>query len=53
MIKAGYGASTKNKNKTKQKRFPHHPLTKFKMQKYYQNNPRFNGFNSKDICNKS
>ena len=25
-----------------------HPLTNFEIQKYYQNEPRFNGFFSKD-----
>ena len=41
---------------------PLHPLTNFKMQKYYQNEPKFNGVYSRNnlpkikdgnICNKS
>ena len=27
---------------------PPHPLTNFEIQKYYQNEPRFNGFYSRD-----
>ena len=27
---------------------PHHPLTNFEIQKYYQNKPRFNGLYSRD-----
>ena len=27
---------------------PHHPLTNFEIQKYYQNEPRFNGLFSRD-----
>ena len=27
---------------------PHHPLTNFEMQKYYQNEPIFNGVYSKN-----
>ena len=42
-IRAGYGFSTK-KNLV-----PPHPLTNFEIQKYYQNESRFNGW---DICNK-
>ena len=40
-IRAGYGSK---------KVFlkPPHPLTNFEMQKYYQNEPRFNGVYSKD-----
>ena len=26
---------------------PHHPLTNFEIQKYYQNEPRFNGLYSR------
>ena len=26
---------------------PHHPLTNFEIQKYYQNEPRFNGIYSR------
>ena len=37
---------------------PPHPLTNFEIQKYYQNEPRFNGVYARDnqgwgICNKS
>ena len=27
---------------------PPHPLTNFEIQKYYQNEPKFNGFYSRD-----
>ena len=27
---------------------PHHPLTNFEIQKYYKNEPRFNGVYSRD-----
>ena len=27
---------------------PRHPLTNFEMQKYYQNEPKFNGVHSRD-----
>ena len=29
-----------------------HPLTNFETQKYYQNEPRFNGFIQEIICKK-
>ena len=32
---------------------PSHPLTNFEIQKYYQNEPRFNGVFSKVICLKN
>ena len=33
---------------------PPHPLTNFELQKYYQNQLRFNGVYSRDLlCNKS
>ena len=40
---------------------PHHPLTNFEIQNYYQNEPKFNGVYSRNklpkkgwgICNKS
>ena len=31
---------------------PPHPLTNFEIQKYYQNEPKFNGIFSRDIRNK-
>ena len=31
----------------------HHPLTNFKMQKYYQNEPRFNGVYSGNRLSKN
>ena len=31
----------------------HHPLTNFEIQKYYQNEPRFNGVYSKDNLRKT
>ena len=32
---------------------PAHPLTYFEIQKYYQNEPRFNGFFSRDNMTKT
>ena len=43
IVRAGYG----NNNK-KGFSMPSHPLTNFEIQKYYQNNPRFNGAYSTD-----
>ena len=43
IINAGYGSSKKKK-----KFMPPHPLTNFEIQKYYQNEPKFNGFYSRD-----
>ena len=34
--------------KKKKNLLPPHPLTKFEIQKYYQNEPRFNGVFSRD-----
>ena len=31
---------------------PHHPLSNFETQKYYQNEPRFNGIYSRDNLQK-
>ena len=31
---------------------PHHPLTNFEIQKYYQNEPKFNGVYSRDNLQK-
>ena len=42
MLRAGYGSSIKKKM------IPPHLLTKFKIQKCYQNKPRLNGVYSRD-----
>ena len=42
MLRAGYGS------KKKKILLPPHSLTKFEIQKYYQNEPRFNGVFSRD-----
>ena len=39
ILKTVYGSKTKKKKKL----IPPHPLTNFELQKYYQNEPRFNG----------
>ena len=56
IVRAAYGI--KKGQKTRKKRqdhekkngflMPPHPLTNFEIQKYYQNEPRFNGVYSKD-----
>ena len=56
IIRVGYGSKLDFK-------IPPHPLSNFEVQKYYQNEPRFNGDYSRDslpkknrgwgICNKS
>ena len=38
----------RQKKKKKKKIMPPHPLTNFEIQKYYQNEPKFNGFYSRD-----
>ena len=52
VTRAGYGnkKSQKRQDHKKQNGFliPLHPLTNFKRQKYYQNEPRFNGGYSRD-----
>ena len=40
ILKAVYGSKTRTKKKIL---IPPHPLTNFELQKYYQNEPRFNG----------
>ena len=64
MVRAGYGrplspASQNNKgkgygNQLKKSRFliPPHPLTNFEIQKYCENEPRFNGDDFKDAWNR-
>ena len=42
MLRAGYGSSIKKEL------IPSHPLTNFEIQKYYQNEPIFNGVYSRD-----
>ena len=46
-VRAGYG-NKKGKKTTKWIFKPAHPLTNFEIQKYYQNEPRFNGVYSRD-----
>ena len=47
IIRAGYGSKGKRIIRagygSKKKLIPPHPLTNFEIQKYYQNEPRFNG----------
>ena len=45
MIRAGYGSEG---SLTKKNLIPPHPLTNLEIQKYYQNEPRFNGVKSRD-----
>ena len=45
IIRASYGFK---KSSIKQFLIPPHPLTNFEIQKYYQNEPRFNGVYSRD-----
>ena len=47
IIKAGYG-SKKTFDQKQGFLMPSHPLTNFEIQKYYQNEPRFNGVYSRD-----
>ena len=56
IVRAGYGNKKGKKNRKKESRLwkqngflilPH-PLTNFEIQKYYQNEPRFNGVYSRD-----
>ena len=37
-----------DRQKKKKKFMPPHPLNNFEIQKYYQNEPKFNGFYSRD-----
>ena len=41
--------SSKNNKKQKEFLMPPHPLTNFEIQKYYQNQTRFNGVYSREI----
>ena len=43
--RVGYGS---NRSSFKKKLIPPHPLTKFEIQMFYQNEPRFNGVYSRD-----
>ena len=43
IVRAGYGSSVK-----KEDLIPPHRLTNFEIQKYYENEPRFNGVYSRD-----
>ena len=45
-IRAGYGS--KRPSLKKILTLPAHPLTKFEIQEYYQNEPKFNGVFSRD-----
>ena len=57
ILRAGYGSETKGtiifgygskRSSIKKKLIPPHPLTNFEIQKYYQNEPRFNDVYSGD-----
>ena len=50
IIRAGYGNKEfeKQQQKTKIILMPPHPITNFEIQKYYQNEPRFDGVYSRD-----
>ena len=56
IVRAGYGNEKGQKTTTKRQDYetknaflmPPHPLTNFKIQKYYLNGPRFNGVYSRD-----
>ena len=57
IVRAGYGSKEKGtirvgygskRSSFKKKFIPLHPLTNFEIQKYYQNEPRFNGVYSRD-----
>ena len=48
MLRTGYGS----KDLFLKTLIPPHPLTNFGLQKYYQNEPRFNGFYSSDTLTK-
>ena len=51
VVRAGYGSkgnSSKQSKKGKGFLFKDYPLTNFEIQKYYQNEPRFNGVYSRD-----
>ena len=48
IVRAGYGCRSLNSSKNKMDINAAHPLNNFEMQKYYQNEPRFNGFYSRD-----
>ena len=48
MLRTGYGS----KDLFLKTLIPPHPLTNFGLQKYYQNEPRFNGFYSSDTLPK-
>ena len=48
IVTAGYGNNKKGKKQQNGILMPIHPLTNFEIQKYYQNEPRFNGVYSRD-----
>ena len=54
VVRAGYGNGNKKGKKDQQNGFlmRPHPLTNFDIQKYYQNEPRFNGVYSRDMLPK-
>ena len=53
IVKAGYGNNKKGKKKQQNEflMLPH-PLINFEIEKYYQNEPRFNGIYSRDNLSK-
>ena len=48
IVRAGYGSSIKKKTL-----IPPHPLKNFAVKEYYENEPRFNGFYSRDNLTKA
>ena len=48
IVRAGYGNKKGKKNQQNWFLMKPHPLTNFEIQKYYQNEPRFNGVYSRD-----
>ena len=50
MLRAGFGSKDFQSKgfQLKKKLIPPHPLTNFEIEKYYQNEPRFNGVCSRD-----
>ena len=58
IVRAGSGNKKRKRNckswqwKTMGFLMPHHPLTNFEIEKYYQNEPRFNGVFSRNNLTK-
>ena len=52
-IRIGEGTVRAGEGVKKEALMPPHPLTNFKIRKYYENEPRFNGFYSRDHLSKT